>query len=283
MSRSFCIATLNGGMDVELDRFRKERAVTTENGGQRTAHSTTQILGLGLITVALLVFVVVTLILGEAEELAFIGPIAIVAALATFLAWLYDRLWARIVGLVATIGIVLFAFWIAFGVFQPFSPIEFIAGLAFFLGAVLALYGGIATIVAGSRGTTGPTRGEGWIRTGVLGVMGVASVISIVGFFLTRTTVSEAEAAGATPLEMTKVEFVPSASKLSAGGSLFVSNSDPFAHDFTLDDFDLRVYVGPGSEAIVDLAGLPPGTYTYYCSLHSDGTDGMLGTVTIEG
>jgi plastocyanin len=257
--------------------------VTTENSVQRTTHATTQILGLGLITLALLIFVVVILILGEAEALAFIGPLAVTAAIATFLLWRYDRLWARIVGLVATIGIVLFAFWLAFGVFQPFSPIEFIAGLAFFLGVILSLYGGVATIVSGRRGATGPTRGEGWIRTAVAVVMGVASVISIVGFFVTRTTVSEAEAAGATPVSMSKVEFDPSASTISTDGSLFVSNNDPFAHDFTLDDLDLSVYVGPGSEAIVDFAGAAPGTYTYYCSLHSDGTTGMVGTITIEG
>jgi plastocyanin len=270
-------------MDVEHDNSRKELAVTTGNSVQRTTHATTQILGLGLITVALLIFVVVILILGDADALAFIGPLATVAALGTFVVWRYDRLWARIVGLVATLGVTLLAFWLAFGVFQPFSPIEFIAGLAFFLGVVLALYGGIATIVAGSRGTTGPTRAEGWIRTGVVVVMSVASVISIVGFFATRTTVSAAEAAGATPLSMSKVEFVPPDSTVSAGGSLFVSNDDPFAHDFTLDDLDLYVYVGPGSETIVDLAGAAPGTYTYYCSLHSDGTTGMVGTITIEG
>ncbi|MEE8405611.1 MAG: hypothetical protein V3S32_00510 [Acidimicrobiia bacterium] len=54
------------------------------------------------------------------------------------------------------------------------------------------------------------------------------------------------------------------------------------AHDFTLEELDIYVYFGPGSEALVDLSAASPGTYPYFCSLHSDGTEGMRGTVTIE-
>jgi len=39
--------------------------------------------------------------------------------------------------------------------------------------------------------------------------------------------------------------------------------------------------VGPGSEALVDLTGLSPGTCQYICSFHSDGTEGMMGTLVV--
>lgn len=249
---------------------------------QRTAHSTTQILGLGLITAALLAVVILSAVLFGAEDAAFFGVLAAIGAGATFLVWRFDTVWARIVGLVATVALVLGGFFFAFGVFQPFSPIEFIVGLAYLLGVLLSLYGGVMTLVAGRKDAVGPTSGETFIRKAVVGIMGVAAVISIVGFFLTRTTVSEAEAAGATPLDMVDFEFAPEDSSMASGGSLLVSNSDPFAHDFTLTDLDIYVHVGPGSEAIVDLASAAPGTYDYYCSLHSDGTSGMRGTITIS-
>ncbi len=250
---------------------------------ERTAHSTTQVLGLGLISAALLVVVAVILIMLGGEDIALFAVLAAVGVVVTLVVWRYDRLWARIVGLVATVVLALGAFFLAFGLFQPFSPLEFIVGLAFVLGVLLALYGGIATLVAGRRGSMGPTRGEGWIRTAVVAIMGVGVVISIAGFLATRTTVSAAEAAAATPLEMVKFEFEPETTAVSAGGSLYVTNTDAFAHDFTLEDLDIYVHIGPGSEAIVDLSTAPPGTYDYHCSLHSDGTTGMRGTLTIEG
>lgn len=249
----------------------------------RTAHSTTQVLGLGLITAALLAVVVLALILLGGEEVAFFAVLGTVGLVVTFLVWRFDKLWARILGLVATVALTLGAFFLAFGVFQPFSPVEFLAGVAFVLGVLLSLYGGVKALIAGRKGISGPARGETRIRTGAMALMGVAAVFSIVGFFLTRTTVSEAEAAGATPLDMVQFEFDPDPSSLAHGGSLLVTNSDPFAHDFTLKDFDISIHVGPGSEAIVELTTVPPGNYDYYCSLHSDGTSGMRGTIIIEG
>ncbi len=253
---------------------------------ERTAHSTTQAFGLGLITTALLIVTVLSVILFGAEDIAFGAVPAAVAAVATFVVWRFDQLWARIVGLVATLAIGLLAWFFVFGVFAVFSPIEFIVGLLTLIGFILALYGGIAAIVAGRSGTMGPTAAEQQIPRIVAAVLGVAVVISIVGYVATRSTVSEAEAAGATPIDMTKFEFDPVTQTMNSGGSLFVSNKDPVNHDFTLDELDIQVAFGPLSEKIVDLTAAPPGTYHYYCSIHAaDGndTDGMTGTITIEG
>ena len=83
--------------------------------------------------------------------------------------------------------------------------------------------------------------------------------------------------------EMVKFEFDPGSSALPVDGKLLIQNSDPFVHDFTLDDLDIAVSIGPGSEALVDLTGLTAGTYDYICSLHSDGETGMVGTIVISG
>ena len=82
---------------------------------------------------------------------------------------------------------------------------------------------------------------------------------------------------------MANFEFDPGTTVVSQGQGLLVVNTDAFAHDFTLDDFDIYTYFGPGSEAVVDLSSVPPGTYDYFCSLHSEGDDPMTGTITVEG
>jgi len=162
------------------------------------------------------------------------------------------------------------------------SPIEFIVGLVFLLGVVLSLVGGIMALFSRKKGDTGPTKGETRVRRGTMGLEGVAAVISIVGFLFTRESVGDAEASGATVLEMANFEFDPPTSSMPSGGNLLVANSDAFAHDFTLEELDIYVYFDSGSEALVDLSAAAPGTYPYFCCLHTDGTEGMRGTVTIE-
>ncbi len=250
--------------------------------GKPGAHWTTQAFGLALISAALLVFTILGLVLFGVEDAAFFGLITAVAVVVTAVVWRLDNGWARALGVLATLGAMATMFWLAFGVFQVFSPLEFIVGLVFLLGVVLSLVGGIMALFSRKKGDTGPSKRETRVRKGTMGLIGVAAVISIVGFLFTKESVSEAEASGATPLEMVNFEFEPSTTSIPSGGKLLVANSDAFAHDFTLEELDIYVYFGPGSEALVDLSGAAPGTYPYLCSLHSDGTEGMRGTVTIE-
>ncbi len=49
-------------------------------------------------------------------------------------------------------------FWLAFGLFQVFSLIEFIVGLVFLLGVVLSLVGGIMALFSRKKGGAGPTK-----------------------------------------------------------------------------------------------------------------------------
>lgn len=251
-------------------------------GEGRTAHSSTQVFGLALMSIALLSLVTLTFVLFDGEDVGFFGVVALVAVIVTFLVWRFDSTWARALGIVATLAVFASVFFLAFGVLQVFSPVEFIVGLLLLVGFLLSLIGGIRAIVAGRRDRMGPTHGGARLRTGALALIGIAAMISIVGFFLTKSSVSSAEAGSATTVEMVDFEFEPRQSSVTSGGKLLVANKDAFAHDFTLNELGIAVHVGPGSEVLVDLSGAAPGTYDYICSLHSDGTDGMVGTVTIE-
>lgn len=169
----------------------------------------------------------------------------------------------------------------AFGIFQPFSPLEFIGGLLYVFGLLFALVGGIMALSKRRRGAR-PGKTGLWVRKAALGLIGVLAGVSVAGFFMTRTTVSAEAAAGLPTVDMVEFEFVPGTPTVATGQNLLLTNSDGFVHDFTIDEFDIYLNFVPGSEAIVDLSDVPAGTYQFYCSLHSDGTTGMAGTITIE-
>lgn len=214
-------------------------------------------------------------------------PFVVIAAalvLVTVLVWRFDALWSRAVGLIAGLAVFYLIWFLIFGVFAVFSPLEFIGGLILLVGFVLMLVGGIRTLMAGQKEKTGPTAGEKRLSRVVLTGIAILALVSIVGFLATRESVSEAEAAGAVELEMTNFEFEPESSTVAAGGKLLVHNSDAFLHDFTLEDLEIAVDVLPGGSTLVDLSGAAPGTYSFVCTIHiNDAGEGMTGTLTISG
>jgi plastocyanin len=249
---------------------------------ERAAHATTQTFGLGLVTAALLTVVILTFVLFDGEDVAMFVILTAIAGGATFLTWRFDTQWARALGILGTV-LSLGGFFLGFGLFQLFSPLEFTVAVIYVLGILLSLVAGIMAIVASARHKTGPSRREPLVPKVALGLIGIAAVVSVAGYFVTRETVSDEAAAGATEIDMKKFEFSPETSTVPASTTILVKNTDPFTHDFTLDALDISQTVGPGSEVLVDLSNAAPGTYEYVCTLHSDNGEGMVGTIVIEG
>jgi plastocyanin len=259
---------------ADLDIATETREVTSER------RMPTQALGLALVTAALAVFLA-TLAVSGGDEGGFVTVLAIVGGLVTWLTWKVNTLWAVIVGLVATIAAAM-VFFMAFGVLQPFSPFEFIGGLLYVFGFFFALVGGIMALSRRHR-EAGPQETGIRVRQTMLGLIGVLAVVSVAGFLMNRTSVSAEAATDAAVVDMVDFEFAPVTPMVATGQNLLLTNSDGFVHDLTIDELDLYESLGPGGEAIVDLSDVPAGTYQFYCSLHSDGTTGMAGTLTIEG
>lgn len=250
---------------------------------ERVRYGSMQILGLTLLSVALVTVMILLVVLGSTEELGFFGVITALSLVVTGLVWRVDRTWARVLGLVGAIAVFGTAFFLGFGIFQIFSPIEFIVGLLIVFGFLLALIGGVMALVAGLRNRREPAKVERPLRKVVLGAIAVASVVSVVGYVTTRQSVSAAEAGDATTVDMVNFEFDPDA--ISTDGRVLVHNADPFAHDFTIESLDVSVDVRPGSDALVDLSSAAPGTYDLVCTLHTDPStgEGMVGQVTVQG
>jgi plastocyanin len=259
-----------------------DQLTAQETDWPTTRKMPTQAFGIALIAGSMAVFLVAAVLFMTPGDAIPAAVLTVVAGLVAWVVWRFDSLWAVLVGLVATVLAMLAMFYEVFGIFQPFSPFEFIAGLLFLFGVVFALVGGIGGLRKRNR-ETGPGKTSLMTRRVVLVVLGVGMVFSIGGFLMNRTSVSAADAAGAITVDMANFEFDPSTPSAMSGQKLLLTNSDAFVHDFTLDEYDIHVTVAPGSEAIVDLSALPQGRYQFYCSLHSDGIDGMAGAITVEG
>jgi plastocyanin len=240
----------------------------------RPRYARTGLLGLGLITGTLLVFL--GLVLTQfPEEAGFVVPLLAGAAVATALVWRFDTTWARIVGVVATLALALMMFWVAFGLAHPASFFDFVPAVAFLLGVGLSLFGNIAAIVQRRKDhidvRAQPT--ERHLEQVAIGIVVLAVLVSGVMSFLGRESVDAAAAADAVEVEMTGFEFEPAQIEATAGGQLLVHNSDAFVHDIAVPDLGIdAVTVTPGSQVLVDVPA-EAGVYNVYCTLHSDTSD----------
>ena len=57
-------------------------------------------------------------------------------------------------------------------------------------------------------------------------------------------------------------------------------NLDAFDHDFTVDELDVKLLMGP-NETVDETFQATPGTYTFYCSIPGHREAGMEGTITV--
>lgn len=270
-----------------------QRTDGAARGRAQPAYARVQRFGLTLAGATVLVISIIAVVsdpAGLGEALAFFAPLAAAMLLG---AWLTTRFgaWANVVGLVIALAGALFLFWTAFGLAAPDSFVDFMAGVGVPIGLLLAVVGGLAAIVARRRGRVQvePTRGELRVVRVVLVVVTAVLAVSGVLTMLGRGGVDATVAAGATEVDMAGFAFVPAEIVVGASDPrLVVANRDAFLHDLAVPALDAIVRVTPGSSELLDLAGAVPGTYTVYCTLHSDTSiddpveAGMAGTLVIR-
>lgn len=238
-------------------------------------------------------------------DASFLVTSALVPLAGAALVWRYG-IWAKAVGIVIGLAGALMLFWLAFGLAYPFSFVDFTLGAMLPLGVVVGVGGSIAALVAERRGNfgTGPGRGERRMITLVVGLIAAAAVVSGVWHLVARDSVSAEDAQVATmedfafteatytlPADLTVGVPLPEWLTLEQTRSLIVvRNSDPFVHDFAIPELGIdAVSVVPGGESLIEIVGAAPGTYTIYCTLHSDvsaadggGADAMVAQLVVE-
>jgi plastocyanin len=234
----------------------------------------TRVEAVGLLLVALAPVVMITsgLLAGQSlgEEIVFFGAVFAIPVIAAALVWRFGT-WARIVGIVAAIAGALGMFWTVFGLAYPASFADFVPGVLVPVGFLMALGGGIASLVQQRRGHLESTRTRGETRLLVLAavVVGLAVVASGILTMTGRTTV-DASAAALTST-MSNFEFTEATYEVPAGEAtaIRVHNTDAFAHTFTVAELGIDETILPGSSKLVEV-NAPAGEYTLYCVPHSN-------------
>jgi len=205
--------------------------------------------------------------LDPGEELGFFITTIGVAFVSAFLVWRFGT-WSKIVGIVAGLLLAMALFWTAFGLAQPASFFDFTAGVLVMPGALLAVGACIAALVARRKGRQ-TSRAEGGEKLGIrlaLGIVVAAALVSGALNLLTRPTATAGEAEASA--SMREFKFDSPQYEVSAGGTIYVKNDDPFHHTFTIDELGIdEGFVAAGAKVIQ----IPdrPGTYVLYCRPHT--------------
>ncbi len=200
--------------------------------------------------------------------MGFFGIVAAIGFAGAAAVWWLGTI-GKILGIVASVLVGGALFWMVFGLAYPASVMDFVPGVLLPLGVVTGLGGSAAAIVAKRRGRTGATRAETRIVVSVFAIAVLAAVASGILSVTSRTSVEAP--AGAVTSEMRDFVFAEGTYTVAAGqpATIVVHNADPVTHDFTIPELGISQVVLPGSDAAIELAA-PPGTYTIYCTLHSD-------------
>lgn len=238
------------------------------------------VFGLLMLAAAGVLLLVAALVAGDAGFAVF-G--AILAAVPSVLALIVPRSrgWALIVTAVLMLPALLFIGpAVPDSIGHPNSFFDFVPAIAGTIGTLIALISAIAAFVQHRRGgvVIAPA-GQRTLGMAVAGALAALALVSAVATVVGRSTVSAAAKAGATALTMKGSAFKTRQVSTRAGEPvrLLVKNDSPALHNFTIKQLGVAETLSPGSEKLVQLLNVAPGSYTYVCTLH----DGMTGTLTI--
>jgi len=141
---------------------------------------------------------------------------------------------------------------------------------------VIALAGALAGVAVWWR-ALGDTAARLTFAAG--GLLLVAAVA--IGLFAYLGLHSDIQRDGDLVVVAHRSDYQPEVLSTSPGPvAVFVENEDPFRHTFRVDALDLQVEIPAGTDRRIEM-DLPPGTYTFHCTV--PGHEGMTGTITVEG
>ncbi len=172
----------------------------------------------------------------------------------------------------------------AFELSHPESFFDFMPNLVALVGTLIAIAGGAVAIrQLRSRDVRLTALPAERAALGALTFVLVAIASTSAGLTMaSRESVSPQAEAGAALVKMRTLKFSPDRIAVASGEplKLVVNNDDPSLHTFTMDDLDIDFELGPGSERLVELPALDPGSYEFYCAV--EGHESMTGTLEVQ-
>ncbi|MGH2735325.1 MAG: cupredoxin domain-containing protein [Actinomycetota bacterium] len=89
-------------------------------------------------------------------------------------------------------------------------------------------------------------------------------------------TGSEGSNGEAATLTASGLKFDTDSLTVASGGSIELVNEDDTEHNLTAEEAELDEDVDPGDTATIDLGGVEPGTYDFFCEYHPETMTGTL-------
>jgi len=200
----------------------------------------------------------------ERPFLLVVGAVALAgAAVVRRFGW-----WAKLVGCVVAVAMVMTLYWTALSISVFNSFFDFMPAVLVVPGAVLAFASCIAALVAGRRGHAGAAS-TGRERSGIRVALAVVVLLALVSGVLTLTSRTTVGASGAeSTVVMKSFKFTSKRYVLRAGSTVLIRNDDPFVHTFTVDAIGIDKRTHPGDRIILRVPDRP-GSFILYCRLHT--------------
>lgn len=244
----------------------------------------TRLATLGLVMVAagpLLMFVAGLVYGLDMDDIAsFFLPVIAIPLVGAVCVWFLPW-WSRIIGILAAAAAGFGMFWTAFGLARPGNAFDFIPALLVLPGALIAIVSCIASIVAHRRKSVSPSA-TGGERTAIRLTLAILAVAVAVSGGLTFAGKQDAsDAAAEATITAKDFQFTPKELEVAGGSTIFVRNSDPFFHTFTIEELDINIELTTGDEVTVALPD-KSGTYRFYCIPHSSGAESSEKSETDE-
>ena len=233
--------------------------MTLSTSGWKTHPVYTRVAIVGLLLYALvsLVFIILTLIDGEASTLRFFVISIVLPVIFAGLVWRFGRRGLVLAALWGFLNLIWGYLFLVLSLRYPNSFFDFVLPLLLTVGALLALVGAMVAFVQQRRGSARrvSTRRERWtfaaIAVALLALFVLSGSLHVAGL----TTVSAEAELGAIAVEMRNSYLAPDRLEIPVGETarIVVRNNDFFVHTFEIDELRVKHTVLPFSELLIEL------------------------------
>lgn len=238
------------------------------------------------LAVALILIIDLVVIIQE-----FVPPVAVFAGAGLLIAgiMLTGWRWAPALGSLYSALLLL-----AYGDFireEVYWPTSFMFRITMILVgvAVVAIVAGIVATVQNYRGTAAARRLPGWFAifaAAVAGVVGGMILLAGVPRLGTYGDVSPQSLAAMTSITVRDNAYDDAELHARVGENIALHfvNAGRAPHSFDIDELDIHAPIEPAGQGVAVFTPTKPGTYTFYCYLHTDPVThrGMEGRLIVE-
>ena len=259
--------------------------MTPSSSGWRSRPFYTRVAIVGLLLIALVsfVFVVLSMIDGEASTVGFFILSIVLTVVFAGLVWRFGR-WALVLAaLWGFLNLVMWGWLLVLSLSYFNSFFDFFLPLLLTVGGLMAAVGAIVAFVQQRRGivrivsSRAERRTFGAIAVALLALSVLSGSLHIAGL----TTVSPEVEAGAIVVDMKNSSLVPERLEIPVGETarIVVKNNDFFVHTFEIEELGVKHTILPFSELLIELRPTNTGEFTYLSKAPMTGD--MEGTLVV--